>query len=329
MRLLDCTLRDGANVVGLGFDRELTVSMIEGMLTCGIKEIEFGHAHGMGCDQESGTPLTDLEYLELYQPYKSKGQFGMFLQSKRATKEVTQLAAKGELDFLRVGNLAGNGIQSEDAITLVKEAGIQCRYSMMRVYLLSAEEVAREAALLEKLGVDEITLMDSAGTMLPNEVFEYVKAVKSCTSISIGFHGHNNLGMSAANALAAIDAGADSLDCGLMGMARSAGNCSTEVLIALLKRSGRCNELDLFGLLDYIDKELEPKMKKYGFHNPLNPKDLIYGLSGCHSNVAPKIEKMAEEYGIPLYPYIMEVSARDKKSPSEDLMREVAMDMKK
>ncbi|MDO5541077.1 MAG: 4-hydroxy-2-oxovalerate aldolase [Eubacteriales bacterium] len=329
MRLFDCTLRDGANVAGLGFDRKLTVSMIEAMLACGITEIEFGNAHGIGCDYEPGVPLTDKEYLEVFRPYKGRGQFGMFLQNKAASEETVKEAKEGGLDFLRVGNLAGNGAQSEKAIAMVKAAGLKCRYAMMRVYLLTAEEAAQEAELLEKLGVDEITLMDSAGTMLAQEVSGYIREVKKRVSIPIGFHGHNNLGMAAANALAAMEAGADSLDCGLMGMARSAGNCSTELLIGLLQRMGKCTELDLYGLLDYIDQELEPEMKKYGFVNPLSPKDLIYGLSGCHSNVAPKIEKLAREYGVPVYSYIMAVTARDKRAPSEDLLKEVALEMKK
>lgn len=329
MRLFDCTLRDGANVVGLGFNRELTVSMLEGLLKNGIMEIEMGNAHGIGCDHNQGVPLTDREYLELIQPYKGKGKVGMFLQCKMATEEPVKMAADYGLDFLRVGNLAGNGVEAEKAIKIVKDAGLKCRYAMMRVYLLSAEETAREAAFLEELGVDEITLMDSAGTMLPQEVSSYIKAVKEWLSIPVGFHGHNNLGMAAANALAAMEAGADSLDCGLMGMARSAGNSSTELLVALMQRVGKCQNVDFYGLLDYIDQELEPKMKEHGFKNPLSPKNLVYGLSGCHSNVAPKIEKAAEEYGLPVYPLIMAVSKRDKKSPSDELIREVAMELKK
>ena len=31
MRLMDCTLRDGANVIGKGFDAKLTTMMIEGL----------------------------------------------------------------------------------------------------------------------------------------------------------------------------------------------------------------------------------------------------------------------------------------------------------
>ena len=49
MRIFDCTLRDGANVVGNGFSPELTESMIRGLLGCGIQDIEMGNAKGIGC----------------------------------------------------------------------------------------------------------------------------------------------------------------------------------------------------------------------------------------------------------------------------------------
>ena len=54
MNLFDCTLRDGANVVGNGFSRELTLSMIEGLIENGITEIEFGNAKGLGAAETLG-----------------------------------------------------------------------------------------------------------------------------------------------------------------------------------------------------------------------------------------------------------------------------------
>ena len=70
MNLFDCTLRDGANVVGNGFSRELTLSMIEGLIENGITEIEFGNAKGLGAAEALGAeaPLTDAEYMELAAP---------------------------------------------------------------------------------------------------------------------------------------------------------------------------------------------------------------------------------------------------------------------
>lgn len=61
MRLFDCTLRDGANVVGNGFSKELTVSMVQALLSCGINQIELGNAKGIGAYEDGAVaPLTSL-----------------------------------------------------------------------------------------------------------------------------------------------------------------------------------------------------------------------------------------------------------------------------
>ena len=71
MRLMDCTLRDGANVIGKGFDAKLTTMMIEGLIESNIKLIEFGNCLGLGAYEENNSisPLNDIEYLKLVQPY--------------------------------------------------------------------------------------------------------------------------------------------------------------------------------------------------------------------------------------------------------------------
>lgn len=323
MKILDCTLRDGANVVGLGFDAELTRLMIEGLLHAGIGLIEFGNAHGMGMN-EPGSPLDDAAYLELMQPYKKQAEFGMFLQAKAACPEGAAYAARNGLKFLRVGNNAGDARGSERAVKIVKEAGLTCRYSIMKAYLLTPEELAGEAALLETYGVDEITVMDSAGTMLPRETAACVKSIKESVSVPIGFHGHNNLGLSIANALAALENGAEVIDTGLMGMARSAGNCPTEVLAAVLSREGYEQPVDLFRLLEFIEDRLIPAMDPYGYKNAVPPVDLIYGLTGCHSNFGSLFRQVASEKKVPLYPLIAEVSKLERKAPSRELIERVA-----
>ena len=144
----------------------------------------------------------------------------------------------------------------------------------------------------------------------------------------MGFHGHSNLGLSQANALAAVAAGADEIDCGLLGMARSAGNCATELAAATLKKEGYLPEVDLYALLDYLDRELIPIMKAYNYHVAVNPTDLMLGLSGCHSNFLPMFKRVAEEENVSLLKLIAEVSTADRKNPSESLLREVAGKLK-
>ena len=164
--------------------------------------------------------------------------------------------------------------------------------------------------------------------MFPEDAAAYVTALKSAVSIPVGFHGHSNLGLSQANALAAVAAGADEIDCGVLGMARSAGNCATELAAATLQKKGYLPEVDLYRLLAYLEEELIPLMEPYHYHVAVNPTDLVLGLAGCHSNYLPMFRKIAQEEGVSLHRLIVEVSAVDRKAPGEELIRQVAGQIK-
>ena len=64
MKIMDCTLRDGANAVGNGFSAELTELMLRGLTKNHYPIIEFGNAKGIGADKKGfPAPLTDEESL--------------------------------------------------------------------------------------------------------------------------------------------------------------------------------------------------------------------------------------------------------------------------
>lgn len=330
MKLFDTTLRDGGNVVGHGFSADLTASIVRGLLSSGIQDIELGNCKGIGAYEKLGATkaLSDKAYYEVLQPYADKGRLGMFVLASLADEGIIRAAADGGMAFLRVGTNAGEGKDSLDAIRMVKNAGLYCRYALMKAYVLPPEDLAAEAKMLQDAGADCVTIMDSAGTMFPQETARYVRALKASLTIPVGFHGHSNLGLSQANALSAVQAGADEIDCGLLGMARSAGNCATELAAATLKKEGYLPEVDLYTLLDYLDRELIPAMAPYGYHVAVNPTDLMLGLSGCHSNFLPMFSKVAQDEGVSLLRLIAEVSAIDRKAPTEALLRQVAAALK-
>lgn len=330
MNLFDNTLRDGGNVVGHGFSGKLTESVIKGLLGCGIKDIEFGNCKGLGAYDKLNAKkaLSDLEYLKIVEPYVDNGRIGMFMMAGLWEDENIKRAKGYGLNFLRVGANAGDGEGSVKAVEAVKRAGLICRYSLMKAYVLPPSELANEARMLENAGVDKITIMDSAGTMFPDEVKEYVSALKAAVTIPVGFHGHSNLGLSQANALAAVKMGADEIDCGLLGMARSAGNCTTELAAATLKKEGYLPSIDLYKLLDYLEGELIPAMKEYDYKPTVYPTDLMLGLAGFHSNFLSKMTEVSKDEGVSLFKLIVAVSEIDRKNPSEELMRNTAKKIK-
>lgn len=330
MNLFDNTLRDGGNVVGHGFDDKLTISVVKGLLAAGIQDIELGNCKGLAAyELENATKAqSDEEYFKILQPYFSQGRIGMFQLAKCAREDNIKRAAEAGLNFLRVGANASDGESAVEAVKLVKKAGLVCRYSLMKAYVSTPQELAAEARMLEDAGVDKITIMDSAGTMFPKDVAEYVEALKKSVKIPVGFHGHSNLGLSQANALVAVKAGADEIDCGLLGMARSAGNCSTELAVATLKKEGYLADVDLYALLDYEEKELIPMMEQYNYHVAVNPTDLMLGLAGCHSNYLLMLKAISNEEKVSLHRLIAEVSVINRKNPDEELVRRVAAMLK-
>lgn len=330
VKLMDCTLRDGANVVGKGFDAEITKIVLDILTESHVPVIELGNAGGIGAYEVAGftSALTDQEYLDLAKPYLGKAEIGMFLNAKRFRENYIELAAENGMNFLRCGADAGDAKISETPVKTIKKNGMKAYYSAMKAYLLSPEELAEEAKYLESIGLDEFTIMDSAGTMLPEDVARATECCKKAVKIPVAFHCHNNLGLSAANALAAYQSGADILDCGLMGMARSAGNLPTEAAVAMMQKYGEFKDIDLYSMLNGIDSRLLPAMEKHSYHDSIPPYDLILGVSGAHSSFGKTFRAVAKETGVDLYKLIVEVSRKNRKNPTEELMRQVAEEIR-
>lgn len=330
--LMDCTLRDGANVVGKGFSAEITDMVLDGLTACRVPIIEFGNAGGIGAYEVAGFTAAEADeaYLNIAKKYLDRGsELGMFLNAKRYREKNVALAKESGLSFLRVGADAGDADIAVQTVKDIKSAGLKAFYSQMKAYLLTPEELAEEGKKLEDAGLDQITIMDSAGTMLPDQAAEYTEKLKKAVAIPVAFHCHNNLGLSAANAVAAYQNGVDILDCGLMGMARSAGNLATEICVAIMNRYGQMMEIDLYQMLDFIEQRLQPAMAEYDYHNPVTPLDLTLGLSGCHSSFVKRFRQISEETDVNLFRLIAEVSRQEQKAPSEELIRTVAAQIKR
>ncbi|MBQ9323233.1 MAG: 4-hydroxy-2-oxovalerate aldolase, partial [Clostridia bacterium] len=77
------------------------------------------------------------------------------------------------------------------------------------------------------------------------------------------------------------------------------------------------------------EQRLMPAMEPFGYHNPVAPIDLIFGLSGCHSSFLKRYQAIAAETGVNLFQLIVEASAINRKAPSEELIRSVAAKLPK
>ena len=92
--------------------------------------------------------------------------------------------------------------------------------------------------------------------MFSNEIEEYFYNIKKFNKkIKLGFHGHDNLGMSCANAFHAYKLGFDLIDVSMQGLGRSSGNTPLETFLCLLERNGIKKNIDkLKNLRSFFNK---------------------------------------------------------------------------
>src|SRR3546814_1875096 len=76
----------------------------------------------------------------------------------------------------------------------------------------------------------DLGLMDSVGVLSPGGSAQLVRSVRGLTDLKLEIHAHNDFGMGVANALAALDAGADVAHASVLGLGERVGNTSLEEL---------------------------------------------------------------------------------------------------
>jgi 2-isopropylmalate synthase len=88
-------------------------------------------------------------------------------------------------------------------------------------------------------GATTVNIPDTVGYTIPVEYFNIIKYL--CENVSnidqavISVHCHNDLGLSVANSIAAVQAGAGQVECTINGIGERAGNCSLEEFVMILK----------------------------------------------------------------------------------------------
>jgi hydroxymethylglutaryl-CoA lyase/(R)-citramalyl-CoA lyase len=119
---------------------------------------------------------------------------------------------------------------------------------------VSPERVLRIVERLMAVPADEICLADTIGVGVPSQVKELVGGARRAGA-TVGAHFHNTRNTGYANAVAALDEGAVSLDASVGGAGgcpfapKATGNIATEDLVYLLRGLGVDTGIDLDALI--------------------------------------------------------------------------------
>lgn len=306
IEILDCTLRDGSYPVNYAYSLSDTISICKSLEIAGIKDIEVGHGMGLGASSlKHGESIhSDLEYIAAAVDSVNNSNIGVFAIAGLATTSQLREGWRAGINFVRIGADVDKLDRTIELLLCAKELGLRASLNMMKTYAYTKEEVLYALQNLLHLDIETVSIVDSAGTMLPNQVAEYVDFLSKRIKPKIGFHGHNNLQLAIANSLSAANAGASVVDATMRGIGRSSGNAQIEVLVPVLGKSGIVTDVDYRHLVNFTDLFFQDPYPRYG----IDGIELACGVSGLHSSFLPELVEYANTNELDLLELIQEVT---------------------
>ncbi len=195
-----------------------------------------------------------------------------------AVREFVKLAIGNGLDIIRIFDALNDLRNMEIAADQVKREGAHLQmalsYTISPVHtLVNFADIAHQ---MQDMGADSICIKDMAGLMSPVDAASLVKAIKARTGLPVQVHSHYTSGMAAMSYLAAIEAGADIIDCAISPLAMGTSQPATETMIAALKDGPYDTGMKLESLLPAALHFKEVK-EKYS--------SLVMGIEGVDINV--------------------------------------------
>lgn len=236
--LLDCTLRDGGYYTGWNFSKEFLDGYIDAVNMLQVDAIEIGYcSNNTNLGHGEFYYCSDILLKYVKKILSTKTQLGIMLNAKEFSNQIDLSCLNGktkEIDFIRIAADPKDASNVQKLVSkIVSEYDLPVYINFMYMHSYASDLNMMQNLLSASTEADGISFVDSFGCVRPDEVKKSVESFRPLWKKKLGFHGHDNLGLVAANSLAAIDSGCDIVDSTFTGMGRGAGNMRTEDMALL------------------------------------------------------------------------------------------------
>lgn len=324
--LSDATLRDGSHAI----KHQLSVAHVESYCASvdgvGIDWVEVGHGNGLGASSfHIGlSAAEDPELLGAARSQLKNTKLSVHIMPGIASlkRDVAPAIEQG-VDVFRIGSHCSEADTTFRYLEYVRNAEKTAVGVLMMIHMLSAKELAEQARGMQAAGAQAIMLMDSAGALRMSDVAQRVAELVGQLDIPVGIHAHDNLGLSVANSLIAVESGARIVDACAAGFGAGAGNAPMEVLIPLFRESNQ-TEADHHQYFRVVDEALTNFIPG---PQTLSTGSVATGLAGIFSGFLKPIIAESNRYGIDKFQLIEELGRRHPVAGQEDLVIEIAKEL--
>lgn len=262
VKVLDATIRDGGLCNNFEFTDEFVTELYKSNIKSGVDYMEFGYRASKNlfdpkdfgkwkfCDEADlrsivGDNISDIKIAVMADVGRCDYKDDFVPKSESV------------IDMVRVACYIHQIPAAIEMIEHFHSLGYETTCNIMAISQANSEQVEAALEMLGDSSVDVIYLVDSYGSLYPENAGKLAKQyleIGDKYGKAIGFHAHNNQNLAFANTIETMSYGVSYLDATASGMGRGAGNCAMELLLGFLKNP----KYNLYSLLTFLEKYIIP-----------------------------------------------------------------------
>ncbi len=283
IKLLDTTLREGAQAPGVSYTPEQRLKIARSLDEFGIDFIEVGH------------PAVSNSVLEGIQNISREDLSADLLAHSRAMKEDIDLAIESNVDWVGIFLCVSDeslqerfNIELDEALDRIRESieyakdhGLNVRFTPEDTTRTGWNNLEKALKVAKESGADRFSVADTTGSSKP---LEFQKTVTQVVDLGVptNVHCHNDLGMALANAVMGIEAGASLIDASINGLGERSGIVDLAQISTTLKHHYDISKYELDRLSELSQMIQDISEMEVQDNYPIVGENAFVHKSGLH-----------------------------------------------